>query len=160
MIKQIQISELDRCLFVIREGFATVAKDFGITEENFPDYRSFMKIEKMQYYWDNGFLMYGYYLNNNIIGYVSLVKKWGDDTAFELNNLAVLPEYRHKGYGKELLDFCKDKVKEFGRDKIAIGIIDENVKLKNWYAENGFIHTGTKKFDGWPFTVGYMEYII
>ena len=32
MIKQIQISELERCLFVIRESFATVAKEFNITD--------------------------------------------------------------------------------------------------------------------------------
>ena len=155
MIKQIQISDLERCLFVIRESFATVAKNFDITEENFPDFRSFMKIEKMQYYWDNGFLMYGYYLNNDIIGYVSLIKK--DESTYELNNLAVLPEYRHKGFGKELVEFCKNKVKEIGGNKIILGMIEENTRLKNWYMQNGFAHTGTKKFDRFPFTAGFME---
>ena len=30
---------------------------------------------------------------------------------------------------------------------------------KNWYAGNGFIHTGIHKFDHLPFTAGFMEWI-
>lgn len=74
-----------------------------------------------------------------------------------MNNLSVLPEFRHKGYGKELLDICKSKVKELGANKITIGIIEENTKLKEWYTAYGFIHTGTRKFGHLPFTVGFME---
>ena len=29
------------------------------------------------------------------------------DTVFELRNLSVLPKYRNKRYGEQLLDFCK-----------------------------------------------------
>ena len=29
-------------------------------------------------------------------------------------------------------------------------------KLRNWYEDNGAVHTGTKKFDFFPFTCGYM----
>lgn len=39
----------------------------------------------------------------------------------------------------------------------AIGIVEENIVLKEWYASQGFIHTGTQKFDFFPFTCGYME---
>lgn len=74
-----------------------------------------------------------------------------------MNNLSILPEYRHKGYGKELLDVCKNKVKELGGNKITIGIIEENTKLKEWYIAYGFIQTGTRKFGHLPFTVGFME---
>ena len=137
-------------------GLRSHAKEFDLTEENCPRHTSFIKIDRLKYHWDNGYLMYGYFLNGVIIGYVSLSKE--KDNAFELHNLAVLPEYRHKGYGKELIDFCKTKVKESGGSKIFIGIIDENTVLKNWYAENGFVHTGTEKFDQFPtITVGYME---
>ncbi len=37
-------------------------------------------------------------------------------------------------------------------------IIEENTVLKNWYIANGFVHTGTKKFDHLPFTTGYLEW--
>ena len=153
MIKQIQISDLERCVYVIRESFMTVAKEFNITEEIWPTHVSFTKMEKLQYHWDSGFLMYGYYLNDVIIGYVALDKK--DENTYALRNLAVLPDYRHLGYGKELIAFCVNKVKELGGNRIILSIIEENVRLKNWYLQNGFTHTGAKKWE--YFTEGFME---
>jgi len=155
MIKQIQHCDLERCVSVIRKSFSDVAKEFGLTKENCPTHTSFITIQNLQYHWDNGFLMFGYYLDNNIIGYVSLENK--DNGVFKLHNLGVLPEHRHKGYGKQLLDFCKMKVKESNGNRITIGIIEENTVLKNWYAANGFVHICTKLFDHLPFTAGYME---
>ena len=38
-----------------------------------------------------------------------------------------------------------------------VGIVEENKVLRKWYENNGFIHIGTKKFDFFPFTCGYME---
>lgn len=72
----------------------------------------------------------------------------------------MLPEYRHFGYGKQLLDFCKTKVQERGGNKIIIDIVEENTILKNWYATNGFTHIETKKYEHLPFTVGYMEWTV
>ena len=91
-----------------------------------------------------------------VIGYMSLSKE-GEDT-FELHNLAVLPEYRHNGLGKLLLDHAKEAVRTLGGKSIKIGIIEESTLLKNWYIANGFVHTGTKKFDHLPFTRGYLEW--
>jgi len=102
--------------------------------------------------------MYGLFENERLVGYASVSKVKDTDNVYELHNLTVLPDYRHKGYGKQLLDFCKAKVKELGGVKINIGITEENTVLKNWYTANGFIHTGTKKFDHMPITVGFMEW--
>ena len=95
------------------------------------------------------------YAGKKIIGYMSLSKE--SDDAFELHNLAVLPEYRHNGFGKLLLDHAKDVVKASGGHVIKIGMIEENTALKNWYEANGFVHTAAKKFEHLPFTSGYMD---
>ena len=100
--------------------------------------------------------MYGLYCDRRLVGYVSLSQE--NDGVYELHNLAVLPEHRHEGYGKKLLDFCKNKIKALGCNKITIGIIEENTVLKNWYTANGFAHKGTKTFAHLPFTVGFMEW--
>ena len=33
---------------------------------------------------------------------------------------------------------------------------EENIQLRKWYEQSGAVHTGTKKFDFFPFTCGYM----
>ena len=156
IIKQLSQSDLPMVTVLIQTSFTTVAKEFGLTEQNCPAHTSFITTEKLQNHFDLGWLMYGLYRDGQLIGYVSLSKK--SDGVFELHNLAVLPEYRHLGYGTLLLDFCKQKIKETGGNKITIGIIVENTVLKNWYAANGFVHIGTKKFTHLPFTAGYMEW--
>jgi len=155
MIKPLEYKELESCVKVIRESFATVARDFKLTEQNCPNHTSFMKLEKLQNQFNKGTQMFGCFCDDEIVGYVSLTKI--DNLTYELNNLSILPEYRHKGYGTELMDFCKAKVKELDGKQIMIGIIEENSALKDWYAAYGFIHTGTQKFEHLPFTVGLME---
>lgn len=100
--------------------------------------------------------MYAYYDDNGkIIGYYSLELQ--DNNQCELNNLCVLPQYRHKHIGANLIEDACTKAKREGYKKINIGIVEENIVLRKWYEENGFIHIGTKKFDFFPFTCGYME---
>lgn len=74
-----------------------------------------------------------------------------------MEKLAVLPEHRHKGYGKKLMGFVFEQVKMSKGERISIGIINESTVLKNWYIENGFAETGTKKFEHLSFTVCFME---
>ena len=45
-------------------------------------------------------------------------------------------------------------------DKIAISIVEENKKLKEWYIKFGFTPVYTRKYDFFPFTCGYMEKIL
>jgi len=146
---------LGLCVEVIRESFATVAVDFGLTKENCPTHTSFIKLEVLQGRYGKGCPMFGYFSDGKIIGYVSLEEN--SDNSFDMKNLAVLPEYRHKGYGREFMDVCRNKVKELGGNKITTGIIEENTRLKEWYTAYGFVHTGTRRFEHLPFTVGFME---
>ena len=156
MITQIQNPEiLGDCLDVIHQSFKTVAKEFGLTPENCPKHTSFMPIYFLTTQMEWGWHMLGMVQDGNAIGYMSLSKEGG--SVYELHNLAVLPEFRHQGFGKAMLDFAKETVKNLGGDTIKIGIIEESTILKNWYQANGFVHTGTKKFDHLPFTSGYLE---
>ena len=157
-IKEIRATELNNCLFIINSSFATIANEFGLTEQNCPMNPAFMKIDILQNRYDKGYLMFGLYERGQLVGYVSLSKE--EENVIELHNLAVLPEYRHKGYGKQLLDFSKTKAKELYCNKVKIDIIEENTILKNWYLKNGFTHMFIRNFDYLPFTVGFMECIL
>ena len=164
MVRQLEPSDFSPAAGVIRVSFITVADDLGLTEQNCPKYVGFVtNVERLQTQFDWGWWMYGLYNAEHLVGYVSISKvspesdALADDEVYEIHNLAVLPEHRHNGYGRQLLEFCVTKIRESGGKKISISIVEENTMLKNWYAEYGFIHTGTKKYDHLPFTSGYME---
>lgn len=158
LIKEVRNEELDICADVIRRGFQTVAKDFGLTAENVPTNGAFIKTERLAADKEKGNQMFVLTENDIIVGFMQLEK--ADDDKYYLQKISVIPECRHHGYGKELLQFANEKVRALGGKKIEIAIIEENEQLKMWYIHNGFTHTGIKKFDHLPFTVGFMELYI
>ncbi|MGV8982456.1 GNAT family N-acetyltransferase [Clostridium sp.] len=158
MIRQIERDEIKVCVQVIKKSFGTVAQEFDLTKENCPGNASFMKVEKLYKQFDEGRPMFAYLDSGIVVGYFSLRKNDGGN--FELNNLAVLVEYRHKGYGREMIIFAMDKAREMGGNKMTIGLIEESTKLRNLYSSIGFTHTGTRKYKHLPFTVGFMKIVL
>ena len=57
---------------------------------------------------------------------------------------------------KKLLDKVIDEIKLRKGKYISIGIIDENIRLKKWYLNYGFIEKGTRRFEHLPFIVCFM----
>lgn len=158
IIREMLEEELEWCAGVIRKGFATIAKDFGLTPLNCPTNGAFIKADRLREDKNKGNHMYVLLCNRAIIGFMQLERKSED--RIELEKLTILPEYRHYGYGKMLLEFARQRAKELGAKQMTIGIIEENRILKEWYSENGFSHTGTHKFEQLPFTVGFMSMLL
>lgn len=160
MIRFVQREELENCVVLIRKSFLTVALEYGFTEENAPRFTAFSTtIEKLKHQYAEGRPMYGYFdENDEILGYYSLYIQENEEC--ELNNLCVLPEYRHKRIGEILFSHALLTAAEKGCKKMNIGIVEENRKLREWYEKLGAKHIGTKKFDFFPFTCGYMEKVI
>lgn len=156
MIIRVESKEqLDICLDIVHKSFQTVADEMILTKDNCSSYTAFMPIEKLISQFENNTPMLLYQYNGCFAGYFSLSI---NDDSVELNNLAVLPKYRHLGIGKELVDYAITYSKNIlGANKIKIGIVEENTILKEWYEKIGFVHTGTQKFEHLPFTVGFME---
>ncbi len=156
MIRQITKQDIPQCVDIIRKSFKTVADEYGFTIENAPRFTAFATtVERLSWQLENEpRQMFVYEQDGVLCGYYSLLMQ--DNNECELNNLAVLPEYRHCGIGKKLLDHAYETAKAQGCKTMNIGIVEENTKLRKWYEQNGAVHTGTKKFDFFPFTCGYM----
>lgn len=156
MIRQITKKDIPECVDIIRKSFKTVADEYGFTIENAPRFTAFATTEeRLSWQLENEpRQMFVYEQDGVLCGYYSLLMQ--DNNECELNNLAVLPEYRHCGIGKKLLDHAYETAKAQGCKTMNIGIVEENTKLRKWYEQNGAVHTGTKKFDFFPFTCGYM----
>ncbi len=157
MIREMQLSDIDECVGVIKTAFMTVAEDHGFTVQNAPRFTAFaMNRERLLWQYKNEHRpMFVYLIDGKIVGYYSLTAPNGNE--IELNNVSVLPEFRHRGIGEALLMHAFDFARSKGCDVINIGIVEENQVLRRWYEKFGFIHVCVKKFDFFPFTCGYMK---
>ena len=157
MIRSVERADLPACADVIRRSFQTVADEFGFTEANAPRFTAFATTEERlawQLYAEHR-LMFAEEENGVIRGYYSL--KPGSDGTCELGSLSVLPEYRHLGIGGRLLKHALETAGRQGCTVMNLSIVEENTVLRRWYERNGAVHTGTEKFDFFPFTCGYMK---
>lgn len=157
MIKSISLEDIPQCVKVIRESFGTVAREFHITKENAPDFTAFSTNEEKI---SRQFLiehrpMFGCFQGGQLVGFYSLQRK--DGRVCELNHLSVLPQFRKRGIGRQLLNHAFETAEKLGCSQMEIGIVEENQVLRKRYESNGFVHTGTEKFDFFPFTCGYMQ---
>ena len=158
MIRRMKEEEIPVCVDLIRRSFGTVAEEFGFTEENAPRYTAFATTaERLNWHLHGEKRPMFVYENENgeMIGYYSLL--FQENNECELNNLCVAPESRHEKVGEALLLHACETAKEAGCVKMNIGIVEENVKLRKWYEKYGAVHLGTKKYDFFPFTCGFME---
>ena len=157
MIKAISRDEIPACVQVIRSSFQTVADAFGLTAENAPRFTAFAADEAKLLYWmqEQHRPMYGFFENGEPVGYYNLLR--GEHAECELGSLCVLPAYRHCGIGDLLLHDALERAAALHCRILKLSIIEENTLLRKWYEAHGFVHTGTQKFDFFPFTCGYME---
>ena len=157
MIEAIKENDIPACVELIRESFGTVAEQFGIAAENAPRFTAFATTEGrlLRQFAEERRPMYAFRDGSSIVGYYSLLLKSSEEC--ELNSLCVSPACRHRGIGKELLLHAFSAATALGCSRMSIGIVEENSVLRSWYESFGFIHAGTKNFDFFPFTCGYME---
>ncbi|MBP8084113.1 MAG: GNAT family N-acetyltransferase [Spirochaetes bacterium] len=150
-------NEFADALSVLNRSFKTVADEFGFTKENAPTNAAFMTLDKLIETTREGVSLFGLFENGVLVGTVALEKAKDNPEIYYLERLSVLPEKRHCGYGKKLLDFAKKQAALEKAKKISIGTIDSNVILKSWYIEYGFRETMIKSYDHLPFKVCFME---
>lgn len=92
---------------------------------------------------DQGGFIFFYRENDKILGTFALIKV--SNHIFELGKMAVSPNYRHKGIGQKMMQFCIDFSKDKNWDKI---ILYSNTKLENSifiYKKYGFLEVPIDK---------------
>ena len=141
---------------LLNESFATVAKEFGLTKENSPTNNAFITSAELKEQLTENREFYIYANNGKIIGFIAIEKSSTPDT-FYIEKLAVLPDCRHLGIGRQLMDFASNRIEELGGKCISIGLINSNTVLKNWCGKQGYVECSVKTFEHLPFEVCIME---
>jgi diamine N-acetyltransferase len=154
-IRIITNDALDTSLHIIRTAFGTVAKELGITEQNAPRYTAFLTLDKLKELRDRETVFWGLFEVEKQIGFVAVEKE--NDGKYWMKRLAVLPEYRHGGSGRALVNTVIDHTRKLGETRLYIGTVYEETVLINWYRSQGFKLTQTFKVPDLVFTVAFME---
>lgn len=83
--------------------------------------------------WYQQELMYFAYKDTKLVGVIDLTPKQG-----VLNNLGVDPQHRGKGYGRQLVLFGLQKLKELELEKASLGVAANNTVALELYKSLGF----------------------
>jgi ribosomal protein S18 acetylase RimI-like enzyme len=153
-IRPLEKQDLSACAGVIRESFRTVAEAYGLDERNCPGHPAFIGEERLLSMVEKGARFFGIYTDGRLIGCVAVEVR--GNIAF-IEKLAVLPGFRHRGFGRRLIEAAIRYAGEKGCLRASVGIMDENRRLKNWYIGLGFHVTELKEYVHLPFTVCMME---
>lgn len=110
-----------------------------LIQEEFP-YALFdvnMLAKKLQ---DESFYLFKLVENDEFLAFIE-VEIVEEDIA-RINGLAVKPEHRKKGYGKELIEKSIEFLKEKGINIVSILVKQDNEKAKELYKKLGFEFVG------------------
>lgn len=154
-------SDLVQSLEVIRKAFEPVAKEFGLTPENCPTNAAFMKLNYLAGMKIKGVELYKLTTDGLQIGFMAIEQAPTDEETYYIEKVAVLPEHRHKGHGKRLVDFAVNEIKKKRAKKkqamtVSIALVDNHIKLKDWYKTMGFMETDVRSFPNIPFDACFM----
>ena len=109
-------------------------------EADTPDIRA---REFRESYMDKGIHYYLIYEDEMVVGIVKVILK--ENKVCEISSLYILAEYRNKGYGKQVVAYLRNVLHQ---DKIYLWVLEENLKARRFYENNGFNLTGkTKKIN-------------
>lgn len=140
---------------IIRRAFSTVAEEMGLTQHNAPRYPAFMTEERLEETRRNGGVFWGLFIAGKQAGFMAVEKE--RDGKYWMKRLAVLPEYRHGGNGRALVDTAIAYARSRGQKKLYIAMVNEEKVLKDWYLAMGFKETSVEKYPNIPFSVAFME---
>ena len=154
MIRAVKKEELSVCLSVLQESYEASAVYFGMTEENCP-YRGRTRLpfSVLEQEFESS-QMYVYVCDEKIVGFLSLQQ---EGEILHLNDIALLPGEQGKGFGTKLMEFAHEQAKTAGCMSIRLGMVHDNLRLRNWYESIGFETVKLKKYEKVTYTVGTME---
>lgn len=157
IIRPIRREEIPRLVEIIRNSFLTVAEELKLSPETSPRFTGFSISEERLYYQfdvEKRVMLCGE-IRGETAGYYSLSNP--KDGECEINNLSVLPEFRHRGIGRAFVFDGIERAKHAGCGSVTVSIVDTNLRLRRWYEGIGFRYERTEIFPGFDFTCGEMR---
>jgi len=95
---------------------------------------------------NNEVLFYNAIYENKIIGLLCISKSRDEDklNAGEVGAIYLIEEFWGKGYGREMMNFAIDTLKNMGYNEIILWVFEENNRARRFYEKCGFTFSGEK----------------
>jgi N-acetylglutamate synthase-like GNAT family acetyltransferase len=148
-------SDVELLSDLIRRSFRDVADRFDLTLKNCPKHPSNCTGEWVRTDLERGVRYFIGSVDNESVGCVAL-ERASPDVCY-LERLAVVPQWRGRGYGAALTQHCLREAELTRVPRVQIGIIADQTELTEWYARLGFRSGETVSFDHLPFRVTFMD---
>jgi diamine N-acetyltransferase len=141
---------------MIRASFKDVANRFLLTSRNCPTHPSNCTAEWVQDALAKGVEYFILTQYDQPAGCVALLKANRD--VFYMERLAVLPEFRNRGYGRTLVECCIEEAVRRGARRIEAGLNADQDELVEWYRRMGFRFKQRARLHHLPYAVAFLYY--
>ena len=134
------IVELNDCkiiTYILNKAFLAFVEEYNFTKENAPNHLAFINSDEIEIWLNKGLKMYGYKIDNKIIGCAGY--SYYKDQIYLIERVGTLPEYRNLGVGKNLIKFIENKINNIGGRIVEIHVTDKNTVLREWYKKQGYM---------------------
>ncbi len=81
-------------------------------------------------------------VNNNLIGYIGIWKILDEG---HITNVAIDPDYRGKGYSKQLVSYALDEMEKLEVRRFTLEVRETNIIAQKLYSKFGFSVEGRRK---------------
>ena len=141
---------------LVRESFRKQAEILGISGVLHPNYVAFETEGGVRRRMASGTHVALARLAHEVVGTISCFMH-NDGRRGEVQRLGVVPAYRGRGLGLELMAYAENYLMKRGAATIELGVVADFLRLQGYYERLGYVVTSTRPVENLPFQVTYLE---
>lgn len=142
---------------IIRESFRSQAEMLGLTVEKHSGYAAFETSQRVERRIKSGEHVVLGYVGEKPVGTITFSVESEQPVNGWIERLAVLPEFRGNGYGRELMGYAEEWLRKAGVVCVELAIVKQFKSLQEFYKQLGYNPTETVKYEFLPFEILHME---
>ncbi|MGN0383796.1 MAG: GNAT family N-acetyltransferase [Eubacterium sp.] len=136
-IRPLKYEDYEQFVNVIKEGYSDKSSN------SYKDIINNITVDKLHSDAQTCNMLFGFFEKDEPVGVLELGLDENYDSC--INIIAVIPEYRKKGYGFALLDYAVFKVEESAMTILTAKVDNDDNYAIDWFKKYGFIYDGKGK---------------
>ncbi|NPV92457.1 MAG: GNAT family N-acetyltransferase [Firmicutes bacterium] len=156
-LRYIELHEADLVSRIIREAYAEQTRVLNIDPVAFPNFVGLESPDGVYRRMEQGDRVALALLGGEPIGTISYRALPEDPSHGHVKRFAILPRFRGHDYGKSMMDFAEEGLRQAGVTTAEISLVAAFTRLRDYYLRLGYESRATRTFASVPFAVLFME---